>query len=421
MGIGRRLAIANATMAAVTIVVAVLLARVTTSIEDNFASLSEQTLQASRLLEQARFAGLRIISSANELVVLTITGDPGGGGDAAKFERGEILEGAVELRRAVAEYPRFASSRDLESHPFVAALNASSAQIIEQGMALVRIAEQRGSAEDLFAQKGRLEAAEQAFLKDVGAAVDHESAAFHVARRRLAGDIAAVTAAVWGALAACAILILVYGAFVARRIVNPIRSLTDAIHVIGEGHLPERAKTGAGDELGELTSAFNRLIRDLRDSNAHRDHTQRELEALNRDLEKRVRERTAEIVEQRAALLDARQRAEHASQAKSRFLSMMSHELRTPLSGVVGMAELLQQTELDAEQQAHCAAILRSASALNRQLTEIFAFSKLDDRKLDPGSIDSARAVEPSAVEVDRVDLGTDRTRTCDDDPDLKG
>jgi signal transduction histidine kinase len=60
----------------------------------------------------------------------------------------------------------------------------------------------------------------------------------------------------------------------------------------------------------------------------------------------------------------ARERAEAASEAKSRFLATVSHEFRTPLNGILGMADLLRDTPLDAEQTSFVDTIKFSAAAL---------------------------------------------------------
>jgi signal transduction histidine kinase/CheY-like chemotaxis protein len=77
-----------------------------------------------------------------------------------------------------------------------------------------------------------------------------------------------------------------------------------------------------------------------------------------------------------------RDRAEAASEAKSRFLATVSHEIRTPLGGILGLADLLRQSELSAEQAAYVEAITTSGSALASLIDEILDFSKIEAGKL---------------------------------------
>jgi signal transduction histidine kinase/CheY-like chemotaxis protein len=78
----------------------------------------------------------------------------------------------------------------------------------------------------------------------------------------------------------------------------------------------------------------------------------------------------------------ARDRAQAANEAKSRFLANVSHELRTPLHGILGMAEILSATGLLPEQQTYVAAIRSSASALASLIDEILDFSKIEAGKV---------------------------------------
>ena len=89
-----------------------------------------------------------------------------------------------------------------------------------------------------------------------------------------------------------------------------------------------------------------------------------------------------EIWELRAAAAQ-RDRAEAASEAKSRFLATVSHEIRTPLNGVIGLAQLLAMTRLDAEQASYVEAIEDSGRALGQLIDDILDFSKIEAGRLD--------------------------------------
>ena len=86
---------------------------------------------------------------------------------------------------------------------------------------------------------------------------------------------------------------------------------------------------------------------------------------------------------QQAELAAARLAAEAASRAKSQFLATMSHEIRTPLNGVIGVAELLADTRLAAEQQEYVATIVESGRALLTIINDVLDLSKLEAGKMD--------------------------------------
>ena len=91
---------------------------------------------------------------------------------------------------------------------------------------------------------------------------------------------------------------------------------------------------------------------------------------------------TERLLTQNRDLTQSRAEAEAANEAKSQFLSTMSHEVRTPLNGLLGMAELLQETSLTADQRRYCQVITSSGRALYELLSDILDLSKIEAGKV---------------------------------------
>lgn len=149
----------------------------------------------------------------------------------------------------------------------------------------------------------------------------------------------------------------------ANHLIRPISQLTIAAKAISNGQLDRRVEINRQDELGSLATSFNQMAKRLKVS--------------FRDLEQRVRKRTAELNQ-------AKETAENANQTKDKFLARISHELRSPLNSIISYATILQdKPELMSTQVKGLNIIRESGIHLLNLIEDILDFSKVKANKVD--------------------------------------
>ncbi|HEY0073919.1 MAG TPA: CHASE4 domain-containing protein [Abditibacteriaceae bacterium] len=189
-------------------------------------------------------------------------------------------------------------------------------------------------------------------------------------------------------------------------VLHRLRRLTNELDIIGDStdrkvRVTMSEKRSGRDELYHLAEQINITLENLSRARATLEErvAQRtvELEDTNTALHAEIVERQMmmgtlrELVQQ---LENARDQAQHASQAKNDFLSRMSHELRTPLNAIIGFGQLLELDELTSEQQESVAHILKAGHHLLALISEI-----LDITRIEAGTIN----LSPEPIRVSDI------------------
>jgi signal transduction histidine kinase len=289
-------------------------------IGSEFSEVVDVVAPAISALEDVRFAGIRIISSASEVALLDSLGveEDGDGSEISEMDENIILYNtAFDSYRSYSQIIETHFSDRL--HP-VSQIDEMGQAVISGSSRLIELVETGASDEEIIAARKALKEVEETFLSILAESIMFEQEEYDVGHDFVTATINSTLSLSLISVAAAGILVAVIGFYIYLSAAKPMREFEKMAIAIQQGDFSVRIVLEVQDEFGQLAETFNTMAAAVEHHN---------------------NEQIAKLEQQLVEVENARVQAEQADQVKSAFLASMSHELRTPLNSVINFTKFV--------------------------------------------------------------------------------
>lgn len=235
-------------------------------IDQTFIRVATENVPTMETLRDVRLAGVMIVASTSEFGFIRAEAYYLNDHSQANDEEDQIAEGVKHYQESLEHYYRLIDSADAKDVGLFLEIKETGQALIDAGAKVVALKQAGVFGAEVLDQKEVFEQKEHAFLRAIDSALEYEHEELNVENTRVHATIDSARTNTWFVYVLTFILAVVIGSYISYYISERVDQLKQASRAVGKGARNITVPVRSQDELGELAVSFNKMTRDLKDS-----------------------------------------------------------------------------------------------------------------------------------------------------------